>query len=207
MSARIEAVAEAVHHTTEYGDFDILVFRDPRRHDEHVVLRKGDVGMVTPTLCRIFSECTPGIVLDSAQCDCAEQLHYSLTKIAEAGRGLLLYVREEGRGHGLAIKVKALANINAGMDTFEAVEALSLPADVRDYSIAAAILRRLNVGPLRLLTNNPDKKRRLEEHGIQIVEELSIPVTPTAFSGPHLRAKQSRGHTIPIVLQESRGAQ
>ena len=199
MSDIVELVATAVHHTNEYGDFEILIFRDCRTDDEHVVLRRGNVHGPEPILCRISSECTPGIVLDSAQCDCKQQLEYCLGKIAEANCGVILYTREEGRGHGLTTKIRALANVNAGMDTFQAIEALSLKADLRDYTAAAAILKHLKVGPLRLLTNNPEKKIRLVEQSVEVVEELHIPITPTDFSEPHLRAKQFRGHTITFL--------
>jgi 3,4-dihydroxy 2-butanone 4-phosphate synthase/GTP cyclohydrolase II len=193
----IAAVASAIHHTKDYGDFVLTVFSDVKGR-EHVALSKGDIASVQPVLCRISSECTPGIVLNSAQCDCEEQLNYSLAEIAKAGVGLLIYTREEGRGHGLTTKIRALTNVNSGMDTFEAVEALSLPADVRTYAVEAAILRRLCVTSVRLLTNNPEKSRALISHGIEVADEVSIPVTATAYSAPHLRAKAKRGHIIRI---------
>lgn len=191
----IKILATAVHHTLEYGDFNIYIIQG-EDGEEHVVLICGNVENESNVLCRVSSECLPGTALFSAECDCKEQIEYSLKKISEAKKGIFIYLRQEGRGHGLTIKIKALANKNKGLDTFAAVEKLGLPADTRDYSIVKQILDHFKIRSIRCLSNNPDKEAAFIEKGIKISEVIRIPVLPNKISFQHLCAKQQRGHKI-----------
>ena len=147
-------------------------------------------------LCRVSSECLPGTALFSAECDCSEQLRYSLELIAQANRGILFYLRQEGRGHGLATKIQALANKNIGLDTFSAVEKLGLKADIRNYSIVRSALERFQIRSIVCVSNSPDKIESLIDLGVIIESVANIPITANRVSYPHLRAKKERGHAI-----------
>lgn len=193
----ITVLASAIHHTMEYGDFNIFVVQE-KINEEHVVLVRGDVKNQTNVLCRISSECLPGTALYSAECDCKEQIEFSLKEIAKAEKGVFIYLRQEGRGHGLATKIRALANKNKGLDTFEAVECLGLDADVREYSIVKSILEYFQVKSIKCICNNPDKIESIRNTGVIIDSVLNIPVSATPFSLRHLQAKQKHGHNIEI---------
>lgn len=191
----IKVLANAIHHTIEYGDFEIYIVMD-NDGKEHVVLIRGNIEDCEDILCRISSECLPGTALFSAECDCKQQIQYALQYISEIGQGIFVYLRQEGRGHGLATKIRALANKNRGLDTFVAVECMGLPADVREYSVVKDILDQFRIRSIRIMCNNPEKVQALKECGITINSVINIPVTPNIYSLPHLRAKQVRGHMI-----------
>lgn len=194
MSAESPFLAEALHITRHYGTLRFGVARGAHG-EEHVVLTAGDVRHGVDVICRIASECITGTAFDSAQCDCADQIHLALQEIASAGVGILIYLRQEGRGHGLVAKIRALNLKNSGMDTFAAVEALGLQADIREYEDAAIILRALDVQSIVLLTNNPDKRLKLEQAGITVTRVKPLKVPPTEHTAIHLEAKRRRGHT------------
>ena len=194
----IKILANAIHHTMEYGDFEIFVVMGDDAK-EHVVLIKGEITGKENVLCRISSECLPGTALFSAECDCKQQIQYALQSISARGSGILIYLRQEGRGHGLTTKIRALANKNKGLDTFQAVEFLGLSADVREYSIVREMLEHFNIKSIELMCNNPDKVHAIQNEGIHISRVISIPVTPSAYSRQHLLAKRARGHIIDFV--------
>ncbi|MCL4545636.1 MAG: GTP cyclohydrolase II [Chloroflexi bacterium] len=200
---------------TEFGEFQVTDFRLTTDGSDHVALIYGDVPTVGPTLVRVHSECLTGDALHSLRCDCGEQLHQSLQAIAAAGAGVLLYLRQEGRGIGLAAKLQAYALQDSGLDTFEANLALGFPPDARHYGVAAQILRSLGVERVRLLTNNPDKVDALRRLGIAVVERVPVIASPRPERARYLATKRERmshllptGHTFPgpnsHVSQEER---
>lgn len=197
----IEVLATAIHHTIEYDDFEISVIKG-EDGKEHVVLVKGDIKNKDDILCRVSSECLPGTTLFSAECDCKQQIEYALKLISEKGQGIFIYLRQEGRGHGLAVKIRALANKNKGFDTFAAVESLGVPADIREYSLVKQILDLYQVRSIQCICNNPDKIQDLKDEGIVVNRVLNIPVEANVYSLPHLRAKQNRGHQIKLVKKD-----
>ncbi len=179
---------------TKYGAFEIVGFVDCKNRLEHVALVAGDVADVP--LVRLHSECLTGDVLGSARCDCGEQLAFSQEMIGESG-GILLYLRQEGRGIGLLNKLRAYALQDEGFDTVDANLHLGFGADQRDYSVAAAMLRDLGVQRVRLLTNNPAKVVGLELHGIEVVERVGLMVRPNLHNENYLTTKRERmGHLI-----------
>lgn len=191
--------AEAVTHTHHYGEFLFKVALNQETGQEHAVLVKGDISTSQPVLVRIASECMPGTVFDSADCECDDQLHLALSKIAEEQHGVFIYLRQEGRGQGLTTKIRALVNKNSGYDSYTAVEMLGHQPDVRSYQEAAEILRQLNISQVRLLTNNPAKIKELEDSGISVVEQVSTEIPPTPLTKKHLEAKKARGFLLQYV--------
>lgn len=194
----LRRTAEAQYNTTSHGQFVIAVYEALDK--EHLILIKGDVKGKEDVPVRVQSECLPGTALDSADCDCREQLQGSLGIISQSSMGAILYMREEGRGHGLAIKIRALANKNAGLDTFEAVRALGLPPDIRDYKDTAAIIMDLGIASIQLITNNPSKIAGLEKEGVMITGRIPIEVLATESTRPHLIAKKAAGHFLTQSL-------
>ena len=190
--------AEALHHTREYGDFTIAIYDNFGK--EHVVLIRGSVKDQESVPVRVQSECLPGTALESADCDCQDQIKGSLEIISSNPVGVFLYMREEGRGYGLTTKIRALANKNSGMDTFKATEALGLPSDIRDYKDAARILISLGIGSVDLITNNPNKISGLREEGVIIAGRTPIEVIATDITRLHLRAKKEAGHYLTQPL-------
>lgn len=186
--------ASADHVTSHYGEFRIHVFQEEQSGVEHVALSKGDTAGKSETLCRVASECITGMVLDAADCDCLYQLRHSLALIEKCGSGIVILLRQEGRGHGLSVKVRALENKNRGCDTFTAVEQLGLPSDCRTYDIAAMILNDLEIKSIRLITSNPSKVAELSRLGIHISEVIPTPRFVTARNERHLDAKVAIGH-------------
>ena len=187
--------AEADHVTRSNGTFKVYIA--DRETSEAVVLVRGDVRDGEGILCRVSSACVMSTALGSAECDCKEQLSTAMDLIAAERRGIVIYlVNQEGRGHGLTWKVRALRNKNMGMDTFSAVETLGLDPDVRDYSLVPAILDELGVGSVALFTNNPDKRRRIEAAGVRIKETRPLEVYPPPHAWRHMEAKRVRGHAL-----------
>jgi GTP cyclohydrolase II len=182
---------------TRFGPFNVAVFEVEGMPREAVALMRGPLdGDVTP-LVRLHSECLTGDVLGSMRCDCGQQLSAALGLIATAGSGVLLYLRQEGRGIGLANKIRAYALQDTGLDTVDANLALGLPVDRREYASAAAILSELGLRQVRLLTNNPLKHAALEKHGIRVVERVPLAVPPNAVNRDYLRTKADRmGHLL-----------
>ncbi len=182
---------------TRHGEFTLHAFADVVGSDLHVALVMGDVADGEPVLVRVHSECLTGDVLGSLRCDCGDQLRTALSMIAAEGRGVLLYMRQEGRGIGLADKLRAYELQDRGLDTVEANLALGLPADARDYGLGAQILSELGVRRMRLLTNNPRKYAGLAGYGLEIVERVPIAAPPHPDNARYLETKRTRlGHLL-----------
>jgi 3,4-dihydroxy 2-butanone 4-phosphate synthase / GTP cyclohydrolase II len=182
---------------TDYADFALHVFEEVNSGQHHVALVLGEWQPEEPVLVRIHSECLTGDLFGSRRCDCGDQLHTALARIAAAGRGVLLYMRQEGRGIGLANKIRAYALQEQGYDTVEANEALGFPADLRHYGIAAQILAGLGVEKLHLLTNNPRKLAALAEFGLDVVARSPIVVSAGVHNQRYLHTKREKlGHLL-----------
>ena len=183
---------------TRWGEFDLHGLVDAATGQEHAAMSLGQLDDGEPVLCRMHSECLSGDTLYSLKCDCGAQLEAGLQAIAEAGRGVLLYLRQEGRGIGLVNKIRAYALQQAGADTVEANRLLGLPDDARDYGIAAEMLRGMGVQQVRLLTNNPAKVTALQRLGIEVVERVPLHTEPNAHNRGYLQTKSRRmGHYGP----------
>jgi len=200
---------------TAFGDFEVVGYRSLVDDKHHVAMVKGDVAGVDDVLVRVHSECLTGDVFHSLRCDCGEQLESALAMIEEAGRGVLLYLSQEGRGIGLLNKLKAYKLQEEGLDTVDANLKLGLPADLRDYGIGAQILTDLGLSSIRILTNNPKKIVGLEGYGLSVAGQVPIQPTPNPHNEAYLRAKRDRmGHTLhhqglpldeEMLLDEQRG--
>lgn len=185
---------------TKYGDFHIYVFKNDLDHKEHLAIVKGDVKDGEDVLVRVHSECLTGDVFGSKRCDCGEQLANALTTIEKAGRGVVVYMRQEGRGIGLTNKIKAYALQEQGLDTVEANVELGFPADMREYSLAAQIIRYLGIKSIKLLTNNPSKKENLEHWGIQVDKRVPVIVKANSVNAAYLRTKKEKmGHLFDQI--------
>ena len=202
-NASVVARYAAAEVPTEYGPVTTVVFREGAR--EHVALVVGDVASPPPppgsadtgVLCRVHSECWTGEVLRSSKCDCRAQLDAAMRAIAAEGRGVVVYLRQEGRGIGLGNKIRAYALQAQGADTVEANRLLGFGDDERTYEVAAAMLRDLGVSAVRLLTNNPTKVKGLEDHGIRVVRREQLKVAPTEHSAEYLAVKAKKmGHDL-----------
>ncbi len=186
---------ESCRLPTRWGEFVLYGFEDREADKEHVALAMGDIANGEPVLARIHSECLTGDALHSQRCDCGSQLEHAMRAIAEEGRGLLLYLKQEGRGIGLLNKIRAYKLQDAGADTVEANEHLGFGADLRDYTVCKAMLEHLHVKRLRLLTNNPRKLSALEEMGFDIVERLPVDTGRNPHNQRYLETKQGKlGH-------------
>jgi len=184
---------------TEYGSFQVVTYREEGVPVEHLAIVKGSVDGGQAVLCRVHSECLTGEVLHSLKCDCREQLDLALRRLAETGRGVVLYLRQEGRGIGLGDKIKAYALQQQGYDTVDANRALGLGDDLRRYHMAAAMLRDLGVRSVTLMTNNPSKVDELRAEGIDVVRRVPHLVPPHALNRGYLEAKRARmGHLYEL---------
>ena len=195
----VRKVVETSIPTAIAGDFKVVVYENDVDDYQHIALIKGDITPETPTLVRVHSECLTGDIFSSMRCDCGEQLHHTMKMIAEEGVGVLLYVRQEGRGIGLVNKLKAYVLQDQGYDTVEANEKLGFKADLRDYGIGAQVLADLGVQKMRLITNNPKKIVGLEGYGITVVEQVPIKTAPNQFNQCYLECKQLKmGHYLGV---------
>jgi 3,4-dihydroxy 2-butanone 4-phosphate synthase/GTP cyclohydrolase II len=194
----VERVAEA-KLPTRYGEFVVIAYRSKVDPDEHVALVRGDISGDEPVLVRVHSECLTGDVFGSLRCDCGDQITLAMEKIAAEGRGVFLYMRQEGRGIGFHNKLRAYALQDQGLDTVEANIALGFDADLRDYGIGAQILADLGLHKIRLLTNNPKKVIGLESYGLHIVETVDLRTQPTPYNLEYLKTKQRKlGHLLEV---------
>ena len=185
---------ETVFLPTEYGEFKLTPFRDLTTGLEHVALVKGEWAEDEAVLCRVHSSCMTGDVFGSRRCECGEQLHEAMRKIEKEGKGVIVYMNQEGRGIGLMNKIRAYRLQEQGEDTVEANVHLGFRPDERDYGVGAHILRELGARKLRLMTNNPVKRVGLESYGIEIVENVSIEVTPNPYNLRYMQTKKEKMH-------------
>ena len=192
-------VGDEVEMPTEYGDFKLIPFRQQSNGLEHMALVKGEWRPDEPILVRVHSSCATGDSLGSKRCDCGEQLHKAMQMIDREGKGVLIYMQQEGRGIGLMNKIAAYKLQEEGYDTVDANVHLGFKPDERDYGCGAQMLRHLNVHKMRLLTNNPVKRVGLEAYGLEIVENVPIEITPNVYNERYLKTKRDRmGHTLHL---------
>lgn len=187
----------SVHMPTKYGDFELIAFRQINTGDIHLALKKGDWIKDEPVLVRVHSSCMTGDILGSLRCDCGEQLHHALQIIDKEGKGLVLYMNQEGRGIGLLNKLKAYKLQEEGRDTVEANLELGFEMDERDYGVGAQILRSLGITKMKLMSNNPKKRAGLLGYGLEIVDTVPIEMKPNAHNKKYLFTKRDKlGHEI-----------
>jgi len=194
----VQKVAEA-KLPTRFGEFIAMAYKSSVDANEHVALVKGDISGDSPVLVRVHSECVTGDVFGSLRCDCGDQIGLAMQKMDEEGKGVFLYMRQEGRGIGFHNKIRAYALQDQGMDTVEANIALGFPPDLRDYGIGAQILVDLGLHNIRLLTNNPKKVVGLESYGLKIVETMPLIAPPNPYNIHYLETKQKKlGHILDV---------
>jgi 3,4-dihydroxy 2-butanone 4-phosphate synthase/GTP cyclohydrolase II len=182
---------------TKYGDFELIAFTQLNTGEVHMALKKGDWKKDEPVLVRVHSSCMTGDILGSLRCDCGDQLHNALRMVEAEGKGLVLYMNQEGRGIGLLNKLKAYKLQEEGMDTVEANLKLGFSMDERDYGVGAQILRELNISKLKLISNNPKKRAGLLGYGLEIVETVPIEILPNKHNEKYLKTKRDKmGHKI-----------
>ena len=196
----VKRAAQTIIPTRIGGDFKIIAYENDLDNLTHIALVKGDINSEQPILVRVHSECMTGDIFTSLRCDCQEQLHQAMTMMEEEGNGVVLYLRQEGRGIGLVNKLKAYEyQQRHGMDTVEANEKLGFKADMRDYGVGAQMLVDLGVKKMRLLTNNPKKMIGLEGYGLSVVEQVPIEIDPNSCNEGYLKCKQAKmGHMLHI---------
>ena len=199
----VNRVAEA-RLPTPYGEFKVIAYRSQADPDEHLALVMGDVATDDPVLIRVHSQCLTGDVFHSLRCDCGEQVQMAMQKISAEGRGVILYMRQEGRGIDIHNKIKAYALQDAGLDTVEANISLGFDPDPRDYGIGAQILADLGLRNMRLMTNNPKKMSGLESFGLKITEQLPLTTQPNRYNRRYLQTKQKKmGHLLKVSDADS----
>ncbi|HEV2096774.1 MAG TPA: bifunctional 3,4-dihydroxy-2-butanone-4-phosphate synthase/GTP cyclohydrolase II [Chthoniobacterales bacterium] len=197
VSEKLVELEQIVQLPTDYGDFNLHLYRSRLDGFHHLALVKGTISETEPTLVRVHSECLTGDVFGSRRCDCGNQLHAALKQIQDAGNGVLVYMRQEGRGIGLAAKIHAYKLQEGGLDTVEANAKLGFATDLRDYGLGAQILFDLGVRQFRFLTNNPKKVVGLEGYGIQMVEQVPIRSEANPHNARYLQTKKVKmGHTL-----------
>ncbi|HRF86514.1 MAG TPA: bifunctional 3,4-dihydroxy-2-butanone-4-phosphate synthase/GTP cyclohydrolase II [Alloprevotella sp.] len=190
---------EEVDMPTEYGHFRLIPFRQKNNRLEHIALIKGEWAEDEPIMVRVHSSCATGDIFGSERCDCGEQLHKAMRMVEKEGKGVVLYLNQEGRGIGLMAKIAAYKLQEQGFDTVDANIHLGYDPDERDYGVGAQILNMLGVKKIRLLSNNPVKRVGLEAYGLEIVENVSVEITPNKYNERYLRTKQERmGHTLHL---------
>ncbi len=189
---KLVSIAAETKLPTKFGEFRIIVFKNEVDHKEHLMIVKGDVRGKSDVLMRIHSECLTGDVFGSHRCDCGEQLENALRCIEEQGEGIVIYMRQEGRGIGLTNKIKAYTLQDQGYDTVEANVKLGFPPDMREYSLAAQMLRELDVKSVKLLTNNPEKKEDLERWGITVSKRVPIVIKANSINAKYLSTKKEK---------------
>ena len=194
---RVVYQVAAAELPTSHGAYQAVAFHDTTTGEDHVALTLGDLADDSPPLVRVHSECLTGDVFGSMRCDCGDQLNAALARIAEEGRGAVVYMRQEGRGIGLANKLRTYELQDRGLDTVDANRHLGFAADLRDYGVGAQILRELGITGLRLLTNNPKKTAGFRAYGLKVVEQLPLAVEPGAHNRRYLETKRARmGHEL-----------
>jgi 3,4-dihydroxy 2-butanone 4-phosphate synthase/GTP cyclohydrolase II len=192
----VQRLAEA-NLPTEFGLFRIVAFKSLATNEEFPVLVKGALDSETPTLVRIHSQCLTGDVFHSLKCDCGRQLDQAMSLIQQAGRGVIIYQQQEGRGIGITNKIRAYELQDAGQDTVEANLSLGFDADLRQYECCVDILKQLGLKRIRLMSNNPDKIAAVQQAGIEIVERVSIEVEPDEKSLSYMKTKKEKlGHIL-----------
>ncbi|MDD4001461.1 MAG: GTP cyclohydrolase II, partial [Bacteroidales bacterium] len=190
---------QEVNLPTAWGDFKLIAYTQLNNQATHMVLRKGTWEKDEPVLVRVHSSCMTGDIFGSCRCDCGDQLHQAMKMIDEVGKGMVVYMSQEGRGIGLVNKIKAYHLQEQGMDTVDANLALGFKADERDYGIGAQIIRDQNATKIRLLTNNPVKRRGLEGYEIEIVETVPLVVEANKYNQKYLKTKAERmGHVLNV---------
>jgi 3,4-dihydroxy 2-butanone 4-phosphate synthase/GTP cyclohydrolase II len=193
-------MGEEVNMPTAYGDFRLVAFRQKSNGLEHVALIKGEWKEDEPILVRVHSSCVTGDIFGSKRCECGEQLHRAMQTIDKEGKGVIVYMNQEGRGIGLMAKIKAYKLQEQGLDTVDANLHLGFGADERDYGVGANILKALGVTKMRLMTNNPVKRIGLEGYGLEIVENVPIEVEPNEYNAFYMHTKKERmGHILHNV--------
>ena len=190
---------EAVRFPTEYGEFFLHLYQDKFEDKQHIALTYGKLRIKEPVLVRVHSECVTGDIFSSSRCDCGKQLEYAMRTIVENGSGVIVYLKQEGRGIGLKHKIKAYKLQDEGLDTVEANQELGFPPDMRDYGTGAQILKDLKISKLRVMTNNPKKLVGLEGHGLKIEERVKINVSLNKENEKYLKTKAKKlGHIIEL---------
>ena len=188
---------EKVHMPTKYGQFELIAFKQLNTGDIHLAIKKGEWAKDEPVMVRVHSSCMTGDILGSLRCDCGDQLHKALKMIEEEGKGVVLYMNQEGRGIGLLNKLKAYKLQEQGMDTVEANLELGFGMDERDYGVGAQILRHLGISKMKLMSNNPRKRAGMLGYGLEVVETIPIEIKPNIHNEKYLMTKRDKlGHTI-----------
>lgn len=197
---RTESLVEKgveVNMPTQYGHFHLIPFRQKSTGQEHIALIKGELNKNEPVLVRVHSSCITGDIFGSLRCECGEQLHKAMRMIEEEGKGVVVYLNQEGRGIGLMEKMKAYKLQENGLDTVDANLHLGHDADERDYGVGAQILRQIGVTKMRLMTNNPVKRVGLEAYGLEVIENIPIEIVPNPYNEFYMKTKKERmGHTL-----------
>jgi 3,4-dihydroxy 2-butanone 4-phosphate synthase/GTP cyclohydrolase II len=185
---------------TKYGDFKLIPFRQTSNGLEHVALIKGEWKVDEPVLVRVHSSCITGDIFGSMRCECGDQLHTAMQLIEKEGKGVVVYMNQEGRGIGLMNKIKAYKLQEEGLDTVDANIHLGFEADERDYGVGAQILREVGVSKIRLMSNNPVKRIGLEAYGLSIVENVPIEIAPNQHNAFYMQTKKNRmGHDLRYI--------